>query len=98
MQAQSISRDITTSQNRLFLFVGFNNVLTMIKHIQYESLFTLHDVATSPNMILRSNIRLSVVLFFHFSHILHMKVCLHLVILWSPSRYEIRVKHNVLAL
>jgi len=57
-------------------------ILTMIKHIKYESVFTLHDVASSPNMILRSNFRLSAGLFFHFGHVLNMKVCLHLVILY----------------
>ena len=56
-------------------------ILTMIKHIKYEIVFTLHDVATSPNMILRSNIRLSAGLFFHVGNLLNMKVCLHLVIL-----------------
>jgi len=68
----------------------------MIKHIKYEIVFTLHDVVTSPNMILRRNIRLSAGLFFHDGHVLNMKVCLHLVILWSSSRYQSRVKHHVL--
>ena len=55
---QLMSRDITTSQNRLFLFVGlFVNFNNDLKHIKYEIVFTLHDVATSPNMILRSNFR-----------------------------------------
>jgi len=68
----------------------------MIKHIKYEIVFTLHDVATSPNMILRSNFRLYAGLFFHFGHVLNMKMCLHLVSLWSPYRYQRRAKHHVL--
>ena len=92
-----MARDITTSQNRLFLFVGlFVNFKYDLKHIKYEIVFTLHDVATSPNMILRNNFWLSAGLFFHFGHALNMKVCLHLVILWSLSRYQSRVKHHVL--
>lgn len=92
-----MARDITTSQNRLFLFVGlFVNFNYDLKHIKYEIVFTLHDVATSPNMTLRNNFRLSAGLFFHFGHVLNMKVCLHLVILWSPSRYQSGVKHYVL--
>ena len=70
-------------------------VLTMITDIKYEIVFALHDVAASPSMIFRNNIRLSAELFFHFVHALNMKVCLYLVILWSPSIYQRRVKHNV---
>ena len=92
-----MSRDITTSQNRLFLFVGlFINCNYDLKHIKYEIVFTLHDVATSPNMMLCNNFRLSVGLIFHFDHVLNMKVCLHLVILWPPSGYQSRVQHHVL--
>jgi len=69
----------------------------MIKNIKYEIVFTLHDVATSPNMILRSNFRLYAGLFFRVGHVLNMKMCLHLVMLWSPSRYQSRLKHRVLA-
>ena len=76
-----MSRDITTSQNRLFLFVGlFVNFSNDLKHIKYEIVLKLHDVATSPNMILRSNIRLYAGLIFHFDHVLDMKVCLQLVV------------------
>jgi hypothetical protein len=76
-----MSRDITTSQNRLFLFVGlFVNFNNDLKHIKYEIVFTLHDVATSPNMILRSNFRLSAGLIFLFDHVLDMKVCLQFVV------------------
>ena len=93
-----MSMDITTSQNRLFvLFVGLLvNFNYDLKHIKYEIVFTLHDVATSPNMIFRNNFRFSAGMFFHFGHVLNMKVCLHLVILWSPSRYQSRVKHLML--
>ena len=91
-----MSRDITTSQNRLFYLWDCSLILTMIIHIKYEIMFTLHDVVTSPSMILRNNIRLSAGLFFHFGHVLNMKVCLYLIILWSPSRYQSRVKHHVL--
>ena len=71
-------------------------ILTMIKDIKYEIVFALHDVAASPSMTLRSNIRLSAGLVSHFGLALNMKVCLYLVILWSPSRYQSRVKHHVL--
>jgi hypothetical protein len=76
------------------LFVNFKYDL---KHNKYEIVFTLHGVATSPNMILRNNFRLSAGLFFYFGHVLNKKVCLHLIMLWSPSRYQSRVKHHVLA-
>ena len=77
-----MSIDIATSQNRLFLFVGlFVNFNFDLMHIKYEIVFTLHDVATSPNMLLRNHFRLFAGLFFHFGHVLNMKVCLHLVIL-----------------
>jgi hypothetical protein len=92
-----MSIDITTSQNKIFLFVGlFVNFDFDLMHIKYEIVFTLHDVATSPNMVLRNHFRLSAELFFHFDHVLNMKVCLHLDILWSLSRYQRRVKHYVL--
>jgi len=70
-----MARDITTSQNSLFLFVGlFVNFNYDLKHIKYEIVFTLHDVATSPNMILRNNFRLSAGLFFHFGHVLNISL------------------------
>jgi hypothetical protein len=55
-----MSRDITTSQNRLFLFVGlFVNFNNDLKHIKYEIVFTLHDVATSHLLFSNQEIELS---------------------------------------